>query len=167
MTYIYSIMFVLLSGSLANNLVFGQAVLIASTPEGTPIDHRLQKFFAIALVAVICLLQSYSRVNYVRFSNCFAVYKIFFLTIVTIILLCALSGVRTAAAKAAASPGSTYGVMNLQNSFSGGKPSAYAVALALLDITRVYSGYENANFVCDILLQSPLFMILKEKLTRE
>lgn len=140
----FSIMYVLLSGSQANAIIFGKAVLTASTSEGTVNDERLQKFFAILLVAVVCQLQSLSRINYVRFSNCFACYKISLLSIVTIIGWCALGNRRTTAA---ASTGDPYGAINLKNSFEGTTNQAYAIAIALLAIFRVYSGYENANFV--------------------
>jgi hypothetical protein len=143
MTYTYSIMYVLLSGSHANALIFGQAVLIASTPIGTIIDQRLQKFFAILLVGVICQLQSFSRVNYGRFSNLFALYKIILLSIITILGWCALGNKRTAAA-AIDNP---YGIINLKDSFRSTTTQAYPFALAMLDIMRVYSGYENDNFV--------------------
>ena len=126
---------------------------MASTPVDTIIDQRLQKFFAILLVAVICQLQSFSRVNYVRFSNLFALYKIILLSIITILGWCALGNKRTAAA-AATSTDNSYGIINLKDSFRGTTTQAYPIALAMLDIMRVYSGYENANFVSH---GSPLF----------
>lgn len=152
MTYMYSIMYVLLSGSQANALIFGKAVLMASTSEGTVNDERLQKFFAILLVAVVCQLQSLSRVNYVRFSNCFACYKIALLSIVTIIGWCALANRRTTTAASTDDP---YGVINLTDSFKGTTTQAYPIALALLGIFRVYSGYENANFVLEEVRRPP------------
>jgi hypothetical protein len=144
MTYMYSIMYVLLSGSQANALIFGQSVLQASTPEGTAVDHRLEKLFAILLVGIICQLQALSRLNYIRFSNVFAVYKLFFLSLVTILGWCAL---RQQRAPSAAQNDDPYGIANLSDSFAGTTKQPYAIALAMLDIMRVYSGYENANFV--------------------
>lgn len=147
-TYLYSIMFILLSGSQSNALVFGAGVIQASTPLGTPIDHRLQKFFAILLVGGVCQLQSLSRLNYIRFSNLFAIYKVTFLSVLTILGCCALASFRTAAAAAAASASNTrYGAINFRDSFEGMVSEPYPIALALLAIMRVYSGYENANFV--------------------
>jgi hypothetical protein len=144
MTYIFSIMYVLLSGSQASALVFGQSILQASTPQGTAVDHRLQKFFAILLVGIICQLQSLSRLNYIWFSNIFAVYKLAFLSLVTVLGWCALGHQRLPAAQGHDDP---YGVINLSHSFAGTTTQPYAIALALLDIMRVYAGYENANFV--------------------
>jgi amino acid transporter len=144
MTYMYSIMFIFLSGSQANALVFGASVLGASTPDGTEVDYRLQKFFAILLVGTVCQLQALSRINYIRFSNVFAIYKVAFLSVLTIIGWCALRNQRAPAAAASNDP---YGTMNFRNSFKGTTTHPYAIALAMLDIMRVYSGYENANFV--------------------
>ena len=148
MTYTYSIFYVVLSGSQANSLVFGQAVLLASTVEGTVLDTRLQKMFSILLVAAVCLLQAFSRINYVRFANVFAFYKIIFLSIVSILGLCALRNQRTAVAAVLDDP---YGVKNLSHVFAGSKFQMYPVSIAMLDILRIYSGYENANFVSHIL----------------
>ena len=144
MTYTYSIFFIVLSGSQANSLVFGQSVLLASTVEGTVLDTRLQKLFSILLIAAVCQLQAFSRINYVRFANAFAIYKITFLTIMTVLGLCALRNQRTPVAALIDDP---YGVKNLNNAFAGTTLKMYPVSIALLDIFRVYSGYENANFV--------------------
>ena len=146
MTYTYSIYYVILSGSQANSLVFGQSVLLASTVEGTPLDTRLQKLFAILLVAVICQLQAFSRINYVRFANVFAAYKISFLSVITILGWCALRDERTKVAAAVDDP---YGIKNLSDAFSGTTHRIYPICIAMLDISRIYSGYENANFVLE------------------
>lgn len=137
-------MFIVLSGSQANALTFGKAVIIAATPEGTHIDTRLQKFFAILIIGVVCQLQAFSRVNYVRFNNLFAVYKITLLTFLTILGWCVLAGKRTTAAKALPGP---YGLENLRSDFGRTIFTPYNFALALLSIMRVFLGYENANFV--------------------
>ncbi len=142
MTYTYSIFYIILSGSQANSLVFGQSVLLASTPEGTVLDPRLQKLFSILLIAAVCQLQAFSRINYVRFANAFAVYKITFLSIVSILGLCALRNQRAPAAQE-----NPYGIKNLNHAFAGTKFKMYPISIAMLDIFRVYSGYENANFV--------------------
>ena len=144
MTYMYSMVFVLLSGSQANAIVFGSAVIMASSsPDAVP-DSRLQKFFAIALVGAVCQLQAISRINYVRFSNLFAGYKIIFLCIVTVLGWAALGGWRT---QYAIKHGGSYGAANLNNAFRATRSSLYGYAVAMLDIMRVYSGYENANLV--------------------
>lgn len=137
-------MYVLLSGSQANALIFGQSVLLASTPVGAPLDERLSKFFAVLLAGVVCQLQAVSRINYIRFSNVFAIYKLGFLSVVTVLGWCAL-GSRGAAATNGTNQ--HYGVGNFQHSFRGTTSQPYAISLAILDIMRVYSGYENANFV--------------------
>ena len=144
MAYAYSFMYILLSGSQSNALIFGSGIIQASTPPGTPVDYRLQKFLAIVLVASVCQFQSFSRLNYIRFSNTFAIYKVTLLLILTVLGWCALGSYRAPAARSSASP---YGSANLQHAFQGIKSQPYAIALALLDIMRVYSGYENANFV--------------------
>jgi len=138
-------MFVVLSGSQANALSFGKAVIIANTEEGTPIDDRLQKVFSIAIIGIVCLLQAYSRVNYIRFNNLFALYKIALLTFLTITGWFAIAGKRAASAEAVGKP---YGIGNLGNKdFDEADNNAYGYALALLSIMRVFLGYENANFV--------------------
>ncbi|CAN9439065.1 unnamed protein product [Alternaria alternata] len=142
--YMYSFMFVVLSGSQANALSFGKAVIIANTEEGTPIDDRLQKVFSIAIIGIVCLLQAYSRVNYIRFNNLFALYKIALLTFLTITGWFAIAGKRAASAEAVGKP---YGIGNLGNKdFDEADNNAYGYALALLSIMRVFLGYENANF---------------------
>lgn len=152
MTYTYSIFYIILSGSQANSLVFGQSVLLASTVEGTVLDPRLQKLFAILLIAAVCLLQAFSRINYVRFANAFAVYKITFLSIVSILGLCALRNERTPVAAVLDDP---YGVKNLSDAFAGTTLKLYPVSIAMLDIFRVYSGYENANFILEEVRRPP------------
>ena len=149
MTYTYSIFYIILSGSQANSLVFGQSVLLASTAEGTVLDPRLQKLFSILLIAAVCQLQAFSRINYVRFANAFAVYKITFLSIISILGLCALRNERTPVAAVLDDP---YGVKNLRDAFDGPKLRMYPLSIAMLDISRVYSGYENANFVSHVFL---------------
>lgn len=143
MVYMYSIFYVVLSGSQANSLVFGQAVLLASTSENTVLDTRLQKLFAILLIGTVCQLQAFSRINYVRFANIFAIYKITFLSIITILGWCALRNQRTTAA----AQDDPYGIRNLRHTFVGSTHKLYPVSIAMLDISRIYSGYENANFV--------------------
>ncbi|KAF2807212.1 uncharacterized protein BDZ99DRAFT_392515, partial [Mytilinidion resinicola] len=151
--YMYSFMFVILSGSQANALSFGKAVIIANTPEGANIDTRLQKAFSIAIIGIVCLLQAYSRVNYVRFNNIFAVYKILLLTFLTITGWCAIAGKRSASAAASGKP---YGIENLKaNGFSQAEDHLYGFALALLSIMRVFLGYENANFVLEEVRRPP------------
>jgi hypothetical protein len=143
MTYMYSIMFVAFSGSHANALVFGSAVIQASTPPGTTTtDYRLQKLFATLLVGVVCLFQSLSRLNYIRFSDAFALYKVSFLSTIAVLGFYALGSSRFA------EPGGVNGTSNLKGSFDGAITSPYALAIAMLDIMRVYAGYENVNFVC-------------------
>jgi amino acid transporter len=120
-------------------------VVIANTSEGAHVDTRLQKAFAIAIIGIVCLLQAYSRVNYVRFNNIFAVYKILLLTFLTITGWCAIAGKRSTSA---AQTGKPYGIENLKaNGLSEAESHPYGFALALLSIMRVFLGYENANFV--------------------
>jgi L-asparagine transporter-like permease len=140
----YSVMFVVLSGSLANTLTFGKAVVIAATPAGTMVDPRLQKVFAIAITGVICQLQAFSRINYVRFNILFAIYKITLLTFLTVTGWCAMGGKRTASAAALGKP---YGINNLKPDFQNTSLEPYGFALAMLSIMRVFLGYENANYV--------------------
>jgi len=138
-------MFVVLSGSQANALSFGKAVIIANTPEGTHIDDRLQKVFSIAIIGIVCLIQAYSRIGYIRFNNLFAVYKILLLTFLTITGWCAIAGKR---ASSVAMSGKPYGIENLRSKdFMQADTHVYGYALALLSIMRVFLGYENANFV--------------------
>jgi amino acid transporter len=154
-TYMYSTMFVALSGSQANALQFGESVITASTKPGTTQDPRLQKFIAIAITGVICLLQVYSRSVVVRFNNVITIYKLLLLSLVTVLGWCAIGGLRTTAAK---SYQTSYGKENLQNIFQGTTNSAYGNGIALLVIQRAFLGYENANFVCPALVtrQQPL-----------
>ncbi|KAF2733876.1 hypothetical protein EJ04DRAFT_494500 [Polyplosphaeria fusca] len=151
--YMYSFIFVVLSGSQANALSFGKAVIIANTSEGAPIDSRLQKTFSIAIIGIVCLLQAYSRINYVRFNNLFAVYKILLLSFLTVTGWCALGGKRSTSAAAMGKP---YGLDNLRdNGFADAERQPYGFALALLSIMRVFLGYENANFVLEEVQRPP------------
>src|ERR1700761_5651928 len=97
-TYAYSYMFIILGGAQFNALIFGYAVLRIVTPSSIHRDHRLQKFIGIVLASAVCVLQSYSRINYVRFSALFAIYKLLLLTFITIIGWLALANVRSQAA---------------------------------------------------------------------
>lgn len=158
-------MFVILSGSQANALSFGKAVIIANTSEGAHIDTRLQKAFAIAIIGIVCLIQAYSRVNYVRFNNIFAVYKILLLTFLTITGWCAIAGKRSTSA---AQTGKPYGIENLKaNGFTEAEIHPYGFALALLSIMRVFLGYENANFVGFVISYVNSFLIFLIKVLEE
>jgi amino acid transporter len=159
-TYMYSIMFIVLGGSQANALQFASSVIAACTSPDAPVDPRLQKFIAVAIVGLICLLQVYSRNTVVRLNNVLAAYKLLFLLFIMLLGFCALGGVRTAAASATGSP---YGIVNLQASFAGTSTKPYGWGVALLVVQRAYLGYENANFVgrmnfC-LLFSSPLIFI--------
>jgi amino acid transporter len=147
LTYAYSYMFIILAGPQFNALIFSAAILKISTAPNSPSEHRLQKFIAISLVSAVCVLQSYSRMNYVRFSNMFALYKILLLTSITIIGWLALANVRSQAAGMEATTG--YGINNFHRSFEDINSQPYAVALAMLIIMRAYGGYESANFVLE------------------
>lgn len=151
MTYLYSVMFVVLSGSHANALLFGGGVLTASTPPGTKPDQRLQKFLAVVILSIVCIFQSFSRLNYIRFSDVFAMYKGLVLTVISIIGWLALGGVRSSAA----SETGHYGLSNINKDISEGDLSALAVGIALLDILRAYSGYENVNYVLEEVQRPP------------
>lgn len=140
----YSIMFIILSGSQGNALIFGQAVLVASTPAGTPIDPRLQKLIAILIVTFVCQFQAYSRISYVLFNNIFAAYKILLLSFITITGLCAFGNLQAASAAATNAP---YGPENFSGAFDGASHQVYGYGLTMLLVLRAFLGYENANFV--------------------
>lgn len=134
-------MFVLLGGSQSNAIIFSQAVLTAASP-GSPQDPRLVKTFAIFLVASICLFQAFSRINYIRFSNAFAIYKVLLLTFITVAGWLALGGVRSPSGRQG-----TFGLTNLANDITAGTYTAYGIAISLLFIMRAYAGYEVVNYV--------------------
>ncbi len=134
-------MFVILGGSQANAIIFGQAVLTAASP-GNPQDPRLIKAFALFLVAFVCMFQTFSRINYIRFSNIFAVYKVVLLTFITIVGWLALGNVRSPLRM----PG-PFGHINLANDIAAGTYTAYGVSVSLLSIMRAYAGYEVVNYV--------------------
>lgn len=140
-SYCYGIMFLLLGGSQANAIVFGQAVLTIASP-GNPQDPRLVKANAIFLVACICTFQTFSRINYIRFSNIFAIYKVLLLTFVTVVGWLAVGGIRSPNGI----PG-PFGLDNLANDFKEGLYTEYGVAVSLLLVMRAYAGYEVVNYV--------------------
>ncbi|KAK3356354.1 amino acid permease-domain-containing protein [Lasiosphaeria hispida] len=142
-TYLYGVMFVLLGGSQANAIIFSQAALTAASP-GSPQDPRLVRAFAIFLVASICLFQSFSRINYIRFSNAFAIYKVLLLTFITIAGLLAVGGFRFPSG-----PQRAFGLTNLANDLAAGTYTAYGTAISLLLIMRAYAGYEVVNYVLE------------------
>lgn len=144
-------MFVFLSGSQVTALQFGESVIIASTDQGTTVDPRLQKFIAIVITGVICLLQTYSRSIIIRLNDAIAIYKFLLLSLVTVLGWCAIGNLRTTSAKSFTTP---YGKENLQDFFHGTTKSVYDIGIALLVIQRAFLGYENANFVNSTLIQS-------------
>ena len=87
-----------------------------------------------------------------RFSNLFAAYKISFLSVITVLGWCALRNKRT---KVAAATDDPYGIENLEEIFSGTTHGLYPISIAMLDISRIYSGYENANFVLEEVRRPP------------
>lgn len=150
-------MFVVVAGSHTNALVFGSSMLYAAAPD-SPIDQRAQKFLALVLVAAVCLFQTFSRLNYIRFSNLFAMYKVALLSIISIIGFAVLGGVRSRFAV----PG-PYGVSNLENDIHSGAYSAYGMALSLLSVARAFTGYENVNYVGSYPLLLPLCPLTRAK----
>jgi Amino acid permease len=138
-------MFVVLGGTHANALTFGKEVIIAASPPGTSVDHRLQKLFAILIITLVCQLQAFSRVMNIRVHNALAAFKVGLLLFVSVTGWVALAGKRTSSA--AAQGDTRYGEQNLSRIFEGNRGSPYAYSLALLNIIRAFLGYENANFV--------------------
>ncbi|KAK0708714.1 amino acid permease-domain-containing protein [Lasiosphaeris hirsuta] len=148
-TYLYGVMFVLLGGSQANAIIFSQAALTAASPD-SPQDPRLVRAFAIFLVASICLFQSFSRINYIRFSNAFAIYKVLLLTFITIAGWLAVGGFRFPSRTQR-----TFGFTNLANDIAAGTYTAYGTAISLLLIMRAYAGYEVVNYVLEEVRRPP------------
>lgn len=153
LTYAYSYMFVILAGCQFNAIIFSGAVFRMCTPPNTPKSYRLQKFIGIVLISAVCVLQSYSRMNYVRFSNFFALYKVLLLTAISIIGWLALGNIRSPAAQAETK--TSYGSNNFHRAFMDINSQPYAIALAMLIIMRTYGGYESANFVLEEVRRPP------------
>jgi amino acid transporter len=143
-------MFIILGGSQGNAIIFGQAVLTAASP-GSPQDPRLVKVFAIFLVASVCLFQTFSRMNYIRFSNVFAIYKVVLLTFITIVGWLALGNIRSPFGMHG-----PFGLTNLANDIADSTYTAYGVAVSLLLIMRAYAGYEVVNYVSTFSLSCDL-----------
>ena len=146
--YMYSIMFLCLSGSQANALQFAASILTASTNPGTVSDQRVQKLIAIVCVAVVCLIQAYSRNVMLQLNNVIAGYKLLLLTFIAFCGFAVLADARTEASRSAFT--TPYGLENLQGSFEGTTSNIYAWGVSLLVVGRSYLGYENANLVSGI-----------------
>ncbi|KAF3025587.1 glycine hydroxymethyltransferase shm1 [Neopestalotiopsis sp. 37M] len=146
--YLYGVMFVILGGSQANAIIFGQAVLAAASP-GSPQDPRLVKTFAIFLVGLICLFQTFSRINYIRFSNLFAIYKVVLFAFIILSGWVILG--RTKSENIEQS-----GPTNLASDVQVGTYTAYGVAISLLQIMRAYAGYEVVNYVLEEIRRPPM-----------
>jgi hypothetical protein len=158
----FAMMFVVLGGTHANSLTFGKEVVVAASPPGTAVDHRLQKLFAILLITIVCQSQAFSRIMNVRFHNVLAAYKICLLLFISVAGWVAIAGKRTRSA-AAVGP-VDFGESQLSHIFDGNTGSPYAYSLALLNIIRAFQGYENANFVRPHLCSHPLVMANAESL---
>ena len=141
----FASMFVLIGGVQANALTFGREVIIAGSGGTTPVDPKLQKFFAVIIVTFVCQLQAYSRSIYIRLSNALALFKISSLILISICGLLALGGIRR---NNASTINTSYGIANLENAFENRSSSLYQYSLALLNVLRAFLGYENANLVC-------------------
>jgi amino acid transporter len=154
LTYAYSYMFIILGSSYFNALIFGSYVYKAATPNMIAQEHRLVRLFAVTLVSAVCVLQSYSRMNHIIFSNIFAIYKVVLLTVLTVMGWVALANVKHNSARTEAP--TTYGPSSFHRTFRGLNASkAYAIALAFLIVLRAYSGYETANFVLEEVRRPP------------
>ena len=147
----FASMFVLIGGVQANALTFGREVIIAGmgAHPGTPVDPRLQKFFAVCVVTFVCQLQAYSRSIYIRLSNVLALSKVSSLLVISICGFVALGGIRR---NNSSTFGTPFGKANLDNAFNTHTNSLYLYSLALLNIMRAFLGYENANLVCNSLI---------------
>ena len=146
-------MFVLIGGVQANALTFGREVIIAGSESssGTPVDPKLQKFFAVIIVTFVCQLQAYSRTIYIRLSNVLALLKVSSLIIISICGFVALGGIRRRNVSTIQTP---YGKANLNDAFEMRSNSLYQYSLALLNVMRAFLGYENANLVDRSLITS-------------
>lgn len=145
-------MFIILGGVQVNALTFGETVIFAAQgPQNRNVDHRLQKFLAIVIITFICQLQAFSRSINVRISNALALFKVMLLLFVTVSGWVALGNTRTPSAAEYTTP---YGRENLSDVFGTSKASLYGYSLALLNVMRAFLGYENANFVSEILPKS-------------
>lgn len=137
-------MFVIVNGVQTNALLFGKAVIVASSPANAPVNENLQKFFAIIITTFICQLQAYSRFLYVRIGNTLAVLKVGALLFIAICGLAALANAGGAGAREIQSP---YGKTDLSDAFGPSSSNPYQFSIALLNVMRAFLGYENANFV--------------------
>lgn len=146
-------MFTILSGSQGNALAFGQAVVFASTPEGSDPNYALQKIIAIGATALACLAQAYSRGANIKVLVILAGYKIALLLFVAVAGWAALANNRTSAAREDAT--TPYGLVNLQNAFAGTTSKPYNWGLTFLVVERAFFGYENANLVLEEVRRPP------------
>ncbi|KUJ16668.1 amino acid transporter, partial [Mollisia scopiformis] len=152
LTYIFSSIFVVVNGLQVNALVFGQEIIVASSPVNAPINQNLQKFFAIIIATFICQLQAYSRFLYIKLGNTLAVVKVVALLFIVICGLAALGKARVTGANEIET---SYGKADLSNAFASGSGNPYQYALALLNVMRAFLGYENANFVLEEVRAGP------------
>lgn len=138
-------MFVALRNSHANSLTFGNAVQTAVLPEKAQNDPGIQRVIAVAIVGITCLAHAHSRKHYIAISNVTAPFKFLLLVFVIILGLLAYGGVQSSAGRKAYP--TQYGKDNLNDAFTGTSTHSYFWGMALLIVSRSFSGFENANLV--------------------
>lgn len=133
-------------------------VIRASSGSNGPVNKKLQKFFAIIIVTLVCQLQTFSRSIYVKTSDLIALFKVLVLCLIAIGGLVALSGQRRHGPEMITTP---YGRANLQTDFALRTANPFQYSVAMLDIMRAFLGYENANFVrrADVQLEAHLTIV--------
>ena len=143
LSYLYSVISVIVSSVYKDAITFAGAIIMVAS-RGQAVDARLQKFIAIVLVASVCLFRSVSRMNYVRLSILFALYKV--------VLMVSIMTIGCAMVVNDAPPFSQSGsrahfLSNIEPDISDNVITFSRASLALISISKAYTGYHSINNV--------------------
>ena len=137
-TILFSIFFITVPNTDGNSLQFAKHVLLTAQPDvtdTTQLDKRLISLVAICVLTFACFIHYFSRNSGLLLNLVFALYKVV-LVFIFVVCGCIASG----------QPGNG-------KSDWGNQPIQGKNALAaMIYIIYSYQGWENANYVCTIVM---------------
>lgn len=146
-----AVLFILLTHFAGNTIAFAKLVLQAFEPEELNPDYRLQKFIALCLLSVVCLLHIFSRKMGIAVNNMLALYKVTLVTFIIMVGFAAMAGGRGKGV----TNGGDYGMVNWEKAMTTKTMSMWEYSNAILGVLWAYTGWENANYVLSEVQRPP------------
>jgi amino acid transporter len=142
----YAINYIVLASSAANALSFGDDIIGDQGTDRGAARDAAARGLAIVAVTFPCFLHAFTRRGGIILNNIFAMTKVAILCTFPIMAVCVLAGV--------VDSNHAKENLNMQNSFSNGRSDVDSYTQGILAVLYAYSGYNQANYVCEHRLYS-------------